>query len=198
MDLQGEQLRLRPWKRGDEEALVRHANDREIWRNLTDRFPHPYTRADADAWISLGVSREGPPGNFAVILDNEPVGSVGYEAKGDIYSRTAEVGYWIARAFQGRGLATEALGLLTTHLFARFPFVRIEASVIDWNPASCRVLEKAGYTFESRQRARVFKDGRIADALIYVRFRDGYGPSAERDEPPTAGPDGTPERPAAP
>jgi len=43
---------LRPWRRGDEPSLVRYANNRNIWRNLRDRFPHPYTAADADAWIT--------------------------------------------------------------------------------------------------------------------------------------------------
>jgi len=46
---------VRDWSRSDKESLVRHANNRNVWRNLTHLFPHPYTDANADAWLGLMI-----------------------------------------------------------------------------------------------------------------------------------------------
>jgi RimJ/RimL family protein N-acetyltransferase len=171
MEIRAESFVLRPWGFGDEAALVRHANDREIWRNLRDRFPHPYTQEDAQRWIRH-VQRQGrPPLNFALVLDGEPVGGVGLERRTDVHRSTAEIGYWIGRAYWGRGLATEAARRLTQYAFDTFPFERLEAGVFAWNPASCRVLEKAGYTFEARIRRNICKDGQVLDTLLYSKLR---------------------------
>ena len=43
---------VRPWRLDDKPALLRHANNRNVWRNLAHRFPHPYTEADADDWLT--------------------------------------------------------------------------------------------------------------------------------------------------
>ena len=174
MILDGPQIRLRPWSVDDVDALVRHADDREIWRHLTDRFPHPYQLSDAQEWIAI-VSNEGDPTRtFAIEMSGEPVGAVGLIPQVDLRRQTAEVGYWVSRNHWGRGIATEALRLLSAHAFSQFDFVRLEALVIDGNPASCRVLEKAGYAFESRQRQGICKAGQIKDGLIYALLRDEW------------------------
>ncbi len=172
MRIQADGFAIRPWRKGDEESLIRHANSRKVWRNLTDRFPHPYRYADAVAWIELNETRGSPPHNFAIELpDGEAIGGAGLERYTDLRTRTAEIGYWLGEAHWGKGIATEATRRLTDYAFATFDFERIEAGVIDWNPASARVLEKAGYTLESRQARSIFKDGEIADLLIYVKLR---------------------------
>lgn len=172
MEIRAEGFVLRPWRVGDEPALVRHAGNRNVWLNLRDRFPHPYTAADAEAWIAHVASQGEPPLHFAIVVADEPVGAVGLEPLPDVHRLTAEIGYWIAEPHWGRGLATEATRRLTEYAFARFPFVRLEAGVFEWNPASRRVLEKAGYRLEARQRHNVVKDGRIGDSFLYARLRD--------------------------
>jgi ribosomal-protein-alanine N-acetyltransferase len=162
---------LRPWRRGDESALVRHANDRAVWRNLRDRFPHPYRKADARAWLATVAGQGEPALNLAIEHEGEAIGGAGLEPFGDVHRRTAEVGYWIGRAFWGRGIASVALGELTDYAFDTFDFVRLEASVFEWNPASARVLEKNGYVLEGRLRRSVLKDGVFGDALLYARLR---------------------------
>ncbi|HXE00283.1 MAG TPA: GNAT family N-acetyltransferase [Candidatus Acidoferrum sp.] len=97
---------LRPWRRGDEPSLVRYANNRNIWRNLRDRFPHPYTAADADAWITKAEA-EAPVTSHAIVVDGETVGGVGVDLGTDVRRRSAEIGYWLGEPFWGRGIATK-------------------------------------------------------------------------------------------
>ena len=175
MELVGPRVMLRPWRRGDEEALVRHANNHNVWRNLTDRFPHPYRAADARAWIRQCATQEGLPCHLAVTLAGEAVGGAGFERLPDLARLTAEIGYWLGEEHWGRGLASEALRLTTDYAFANFDFVRLQAGVLEWNPRSARVLEKAGYHLEARLAKAVYKDGQVIDSLLYVRLRSDGG-----------------------
>jgi len=171
VEIQCPRVLLRPWRRGDEPALVRHADNRKIWRNLRDRFPHPYTARDAEDWIRTAEGQGEPTLSFAIVLDGEPVGAVGLERFADVERRVAEIGYWLSEAHWGKGLVTEAVIAASAYAFATLDIDRLHAGVFEWNPASCRVLEKAGYRFEARLRKSVFKDGRTIDRLLYVRFR---------------------------
>src|SRR5438105_3326406 len=94
---------LRPWRVGDEDSLVRHANNRRVWRNLS-RLPHPYTTADAHAWIAR-ASAQSPVTDFAITVDGEAVGGIGVELGRDVFRRSAEIGYWLGEAYWGRGSA---------------------------------------------------------------------------------------------
>lgn len=115
MELRTPRLHLRAWRRGDEAALVTHANHRDVWINLADYFPHPYTEADADAWIARTEADRSGSLHLAILVDEE--------------------------------------------------------GVFEWNPASCRVLEKAGFTREARMRSGAFKHGQLIDAWLYARIR---------------------------
>lgn len=161
---------LRRFRTGDEPSLALHANDREIWKNLRDRFPHPYTEADAAAWVAY-TSAQAPPLDFAIDVDGAAVGGIGIMPQSDVHRRSAEIGYWLGRAARGRGIATEALVGLTEHVFAETDICRLFAAVFEHNPASARVLEKAGYTLEGRLKQSVFKDGQVIDSLLYARVR---------------------------
>lgn len=171
MELAGEISLLRPWRLEDAESLVRYANNIKIWRNVTDRFPFPYEYEHAKWFINKCLNEGEPPRTFAIVVEGKPVGCVSCQLQDDVYSRTGRIGYWVAEPFWGRGIATEALSLLTDYIFDRFDFNRLEASVYAYNPASARVLEKAGYTFEARHRARIFKDNQVTDELVYAKIR---------------------------
>jgi RimJ/RimL family protein N-acetyltransferase len=162
---------VRSWEWRDRDAIVRHANNRNVWINLRDRFPHPYTQTDARTWLDSVVGNL-PETNFAIAVEGEAVGGIGYTTQHDVDHRAAEIGYWLGEDFWGRGIATEALKTVTEHAFANHDLCRLYAHVFAWNPASARVLEKAGYEFEGRLRKSVTKNGQTIDQLMYAIIRD--------------------------
>jgi [ribosomal protein S5]-alanine N-acetyltransferase len=165
-------ITLRRWKPTDIAALVRYANNRNIWINLKDRFPHPYTQADAEAWIARCGQEAGNPTSLAIELNGTAIGGIGFDILQDVQRLTAEIGFWLAEPFWGRGIATTAVKAATPCAFSSFRLERIQAAVFEWNAASARVLEKTGYKLEAKLRRSIVKDGRIADALLYVCFRE--------------------------
>jgi ribosomal-protein-alanine N-acetyltransferase len=165
------QVVLRPWRPDDKESLVRYANNRRIWMNLRDRFPHPYSEADAEIWLARSGARKDRLNAFAIDVAGEAVGGIGFDALRDVHRIAAEVGFWVAEPFWGKGIATSAVKQLSAYAFANFPLERLQATVFEWNAASARVLEKAGYTLEGRLRRHVLKEGRVGDSLLYARLR---------------------------
>jgi ribosomal-protein-alanine N-acetyltransferase len=161
---------LRPWQPGDEPSLVHHANNRNIWKNLRDLFPHPYTFDDAVRWIETGSKRDGTL-NFAIVVDGSAVGGIGLVFDDDAVAHTAEIGYWLGEEFWGRGIATEAVRAVTQFGITHCGLDRVYAGVFEWNYASMRVLEKAGYRLESRNRKSVVKDGSVIDEIVYASVR---------------------------
>ena len=137
---------------------------------MRDRFPHPYTAADADQWIRQ-ATEETPQTHFAIVIGKSMIGGIGLELGTDIFRRSAEIGYWLGEPFWGRGIATEAVRAITNYAFSTFNLCRIYAGVFEWNPASVRVLEKAGFMREGRMRKSVFKDGRVTDQFLYAMIR---------------------------
>jgi RimJ/RimL family protein N-acetyltransferase len=162
---------LRSWEWRDRDAIVRHANNRNVSINLRDRFPSPYTASDARNWLDVVVGHK-PETNFAIDVGGEAVGGIGFTLQPDVGHRSAEIGYWLGEEFWGRGIATDALIAVTDHAFANYDICRIFAHVFEWNNASARVLEKAGYTLEGRLRKSVTKDGQTIDQLMYAAIRE--------------------------
>ncbi len=171
MELRLTHCSIRSWRASDAGALVRHANNRRVWRNLRDRFPHPYTASDAERWIRRATGAT-PETHFAIAVTEEAVGGVGLDLKTDVYRRSAELGFWIGEAYWGRGIATEVARAMTDFAFSSFDLCRVYAEVFEWNPASMRVLEKVGYSFEGRLRKSVTKDGHTIDQLMYAIIRE--------------------------
>lgn len=161
---------LRPWRTTDKPSLLLHANNRKIWRNLTDMFPHPYTEADADAWFQF-ASQPGPSLHLAIAVEDEAVGGIGLMAGEGVYRKTAQFGYWLGEALWGRGITTAAARAMVHYAFAQTDFVRLEAPVFSWNPASARVLQKAGFFMECVRESSVFKDGQLISSSMYVAVR---------------------------
>ena len=171
LDLAVAGARLRAWRRGDEASLVRHADNRNVWIMLGDRFPNPYTLDDAKEWIAAALSQD-PTVHFAIEVDGEAAGGIGLELQQDIAKRSAVIGYWLGEAHWGKGITTAALRALTEHAFASFDLCRLQAYVFEHNPASGRVLEKAGYVLEARLRRAATKNDETFDLLLYAMVKD--------------------------
>lgn len=173
---------LRAWRTCDRESLVRHGDDVRVWRNLGDIFPRPYTLQAADAWIAH-VAAPGASVHLAIDHDGEAIGGIGIVAGEGNSHHTGRFGYWLGAAFWGRGIATHAARALKDQAFAGGRFVRLEAPVFAWNPASMRVLEKCGFVREGVLRRSVLKDGQLIDSVMYAALRDEpperSGPAAD-------------------
>ncbi len=159
---------VREWGRADKARLLAIANDRRIARNLTHRFPHPYTAADADRWFEL-LERTPRPMHWAIEVDGQLAGGIGAEPGEGVDARTAHFGYWLAPQYWGRGIMTAARRAAVAHVFDHSDLVRLEARVFAWNPASMRVLEKCGFEREGLLRRSVWKDAQVIDAVLYAR-----------------------------
>lgn len=169
MEIDCSGFEIRSFRADDVGALVRHADNPRVAEHLRDRFPHPYTKRDALEWLAV-ATRQDPETNFAIAVDDELVGTVGLQLGEDVYRHSAEIGYWLGEACWGRGIATEAVRVLTEWGFSRIGLLRIHALVFEANPASIRVLEKAGFELEGRMRNAVVKSGRVMDQLLFARL----------------------------
>ena len=161
---------IRSWQTGDEATLLQHANNRAVWLNLRDRFPHPYTPDDARQWIGFVVGQKLET-NWAIDVAGEAAGGIGIVLHDDVERCTAEIGYWLGEAHWGRGIITTALGAVTAYAFDQFGLLRIYAAPFAHNAASARVLEKAGYQYEGTMRRSAIKDGVVLDQLLYACVR---------------------------
>jgi RimJ/RimL family protein N-acetyltransferase len=158
---------VRSWQPADAGSLATHANNRRVWRNLRDAFPHPYTVADAHAFIDSALARV-PESRWAIAVDGRAVGGIGLALHDDVERVSAEIGYWLGEAYWGRGIVTEAVRAVTEYAVRAHGLTRVYAVPYEWNQASFRVLEKAGYTREARLRRSAIKDGQVIDQLLYA------------------------------
>ena len=170
---------VRAWQPSDASSLALHANDRGIWLNLRDRFPHPYSLAAAEAFITMATGMS-PVTFFAIAVDGEAVGGIGYTLHEDVERISAETGYWLGTSFSNRGIMTSALMALTRYAFDQHPDLRrIYALPYAWSGASMRVLEKTGYRLEGRMRQSAIKDGKVTDQLMYAILREELPPQTK-------------------
>ncbi len=158
---------IRRYQAADKVALVQIANNWQIAKNMRNIFPHPYTDADADAWLKE-LELWNPLTNFAITVDHQFAGGIGLTLHGDVHYRSAEFGYWLGQDFWGRGIATAAVKAFTRYGFAAHDRLRMYAAVYSWNPASMRVLENAGYVREGVLRKNVVKGGHVLDQVVYA------------------------------
>lgn len=163
---------IRPWTSEDIPSLALYANNINIWNNLRNYFPHPYTEEHAKTWIETAAI-EIPMINFAIDLDGEAIGGIGLIFNTDVYIKSAEIGYWIGEPHWGKGIVTEAIRQMVEYTFYYFDIVRIYAEVFENNKSSMRALEKNGFYLEGVRRKSVFKNEVLMDDYIWVKLR-GY------------------------
>ena len=167
MNLKLNSCTIRNWRDSDAPAIARYANNYKIWLGLRDLFPHPYTLNDAISFIRM-TRKTDPPTMLAIVRGKEAIGSIGLRPGSDVERVSAEIGYWIAEPFWGQGIATDALTAVTKYAIEKYNLTRVFAVPYANNPASFRVLEKAGFTLEGRMKRSVLKNGVILDQLLYA------------------------------
>ncbi|MBN2893479.1 MAG: GNAT family N-acetyltransferase [Bacteroidales bacterium] len=159
---------------GDAKIIAEYANNRNIWLNVTDSFPHPYFKENAIDFINI-IQQQNPITTFKVLKDKKFVGFVGLMLKEGIYYKNAEIGYWIAEPFWRQGIATEAVNLILKFAFETFKEIeKIYAKVYHTNIGSMRALEKNGFKKEAIHKKEAFKAGEFKDLHFFSIFREDF------------------------
>jgi [ribosomal protein S5]-alanine N-acetyltransferase len=161
------EVQLVSWAPQHLQELVAQANDRAVWRNLFDTFPHPYTPEDAEFWVKHTAESE-PSCHLCILVGGRVAGGIGIEVGSGTEAKTGQFGYWLGTNYWGRGIATAAASAMVSHARSRMPLARLQAPIFAWNPRSMRVVEKAGFHREAVLRSSVFKDGELIDSVLYA------------------------------
>jgi RimJ/RimL family protein N-acetyltransferase len=160
--------KIRKWKLSDAKDLAIALSNRKVQDNLRDGLPYPYTEQDGKDYISDMLSaNEDDTFAFAITVDNKVVGSIGVFRQGNIHRQIAELGYYIAEEYWGKGIMTEAIKQICECVFDKSDIIRIYAEPFAYNIASCRVLEKAGFQYEGTLRSNAVKNGKVIDMKMY-------------------------------
>jgi 8-oxo-dGTP diphosphatase len=166
-------LRLRRMRSDDAPEIARLLDDWEVART-TSNIPFPYERSIADDFIAKVTSEvaEGRALVFAIEerLTGKLVGCVG----ASINSHSAEIGYWIGQEFWNKGYATEAMRRCLRALFVNFGLGTVWGAVLPENPASRRVMEKAGLAFERVQRMDMPARNRCTELEVFTISREQW------------------------
>ena len=166
------QVTLRPWRLEDAGAIAKALNNPRVQDNLRDGIPYPYTEMDAIDYISMTLAADkNDLASFAILADDQVVGSIAVSRLNNVHRLTAEMGYYIGEPFWGKGITTEAVKQACRYIFSRTDIVRIFAEPYAYNTASCRVLEKAGFRLEGVMRQNAVKKGKILDMKLYSILR---------------------------
>lgn len=168
MELRLEKCTIRNWCFDDAESLAEHADNRRAWLGLRDAFPHPYKIEDANEFLRRAIAKSADT-SLCIDIQGCAVGGIGITIGQDVHRHVAELGYWLGERFWGRGVMTEAVSAFISHCFTQFSLRRTYAEPFANNPASARVLEKAGFIFEGRLRNNTVKDEQILDSLLYAK-----------------------------
>lgn len=164
---------IRLWRIEDAESLASALNNKKIHDNLRDGLPFPYTVSHAEAFISTMLSADqNTTYSRAITVDDVAIGSIGVFRRDNVHRLTAEMGYYITEDYWGKGVVTEAVKQMCRFIFDNTDIVRIFADPYDFNVASCRVLEKAGFVYEGTLRKNAVKNGRLVDMKLYAILKE--------------------------
>ncbi|MDU7337443.1 MAG: GNAT family protein [Clostridium sp.] len=164
---------IRTWKLSDAPDLATALNNPNILKNLRDGLPYPYTISDAESFIHAMLGAE--PGSqyaFTIDVSGKAVGSIAVFRQANIHFRTAELGYYVAEPYWGQGLGTDAVRQICNYVFQKSDILRIFAEPFAYNTASCRILEKAGFTSEGILRKNAVKNGEVLDMKLYSLVKE--------------------------
>ncbi len=165
--------RIRKWKLSDAKDLAAALSNKKVQDNLRDGLPYPYTEQDGKEFISAMLSAdENETFAFAIIVDDMVIGSIGIFRQDNIHRQTAELGYYIAEEYWGKGIMAEAVKQICEYVFGNSDIIRIYAEPFAYNIASCRVLEKAGFQYEGTLRSNAVKNSKVIDMKMYSLLKE--------------------------
>ncbi|MDD4075578.1 MAG: GNAT family N-acetyltransferase [Eubacteriales bacterium] len=166
------ECKIRPWRMEDAADLAAALNNKKIHNNLRDGLPFPYTEEDAKGFIGAMLAAEpNKTFAFAITVEDKAIGSIGVFRQENIHARTAEMGYYVAEPFWGQGIGSSAIAQICDHVFENTDILRIYAEPFAYNAASCRILEKNGFSCEGTLHSNAVKNGVVLDMKMYARVK---------------------------
>lgn len=162
--------KLRKFKKTDVDHLVKHANNYNVAKFLTNEFPHPYYKEDAESFISY-ISNDNPTKVFAIEIEGEAVGAIAITPQTEVNSKNGELGYWIAEKYWNNGIITSAIEKIVDYGFKTFDINRIYATPFIENKASQRVLIKSGFKLESNSIITITKNNEAYDVFVFSKAK---------------------------
>ena len=148
--------------------MVKAANNPKVAAHLLDGFPSPYHLDHARARLA-DVARLPVLEALVIEVRGEFAGGLSCTRKRDVFRLTGSIGYWLGESFWGQNIMSEAVEVFSDYLLAHEGFTRVEAGIFDFNHASARVLEKAGFQMEAVCRRAAVKQGRVVDIHLYSK-----------------------------
>lgn len=167
--LTSERLTLRPFTI-DDAGRIRELLDTPEIADTTLNVPYPYPDGAAEGWIGTHAraAADGTGWTWAITRRSDGVlmGAIGIGVV--MEHRRGTLGYWLGVPFWRQGYMSEAARTVVTFGFETLDLHRIEAACLTRNPASARVMEKAGLMYESTARDFVVKHGVFEDIATYA------------------------------
>lgn len=162
---------LKNWSLDYADSISLYANNEKIAINLRNSFPFPYTLKDAKSFILNSLNSEDNQIFKAITFDGEAIGSISIVQKEDVYSKSAEIGYWLSEDFWNKRIMSKAIKLISNLAFEELDIIKIYAEPFSHNLASRRALENAGFELEAILRKSIYKNNQFFDSCIYSLFR---------------------------
>lgn len=167
------EFRLRPLELSDISTFASYANEFDVAKNMTDGFAHPYTEEHAEKFIKMTVESD-PRHIMGIEVDGEICGAAGIHPKEDVLKKNAELGYWVAKKYWGKGIISRVIPKMLDYGFKNFDIERVYARPYGPNKASQRVLEKNGFRLEGEFKQAIYKNGELLDLFEYAILRSEY------------------------
>jgi RimJ/RimL family protein N-acetyltransferase len=176
------EVHLSPIRETDQSAMLECLSTKDVYLT-TLNIPHPYSEANAQAWIKTRTEhtqRVGKEVSFAIRgAGDKMIGAVGADSLEPGAAHRAEIGYWLAKPYWGQGIMTDVVGAYVRYAFTELQLLKLVAHVFEFNAASARVLEKNGFKLEGLLRKHFQKDGQLLDARLYGLLKEfGFEPIA--------------------
>ena len=163
-------VKLRTLQHSDASKMALMLNQKSLWDNMRDNMPYPYTETDAVYFINLSIESKAGI-NFAILYKNDFCSVIGVKPQTDVHRKSVEIGYWIGQAYWNKGIATQAVKLMTQWVFEHLNVNRIFARVFAFNVASQKVLLKNHYRQEATLKQAVYKNGIFVDEFIFAKLK---------------------------
>jgi len=171
--IQRDKYLVRPWCPDDAPSLVKHANNHNVARNLRDGFPYPYTLQAAKRWLEM-VGKNKEDIILAIEVKGEAEGGIGLHGLKDVYRYNCEIGYWLSEVHWGKGIMSDAVGVMVEYAFNQTHWLRLFACIFENNPSSMRVLEKNNFHKEAIHKRAVMKEGKFLDEHLFALLKEHW------------------------